>query len=326
MKQIDIAIIINSLNRLILLRECLAALEIWLPYSEFRERCAVVIYDAGSTDGTIVWLQQSAQLLSFPINVILSQYGEDTSFAAGLNRGVTYAETKFPKLAYLLFYETDNQILKADPLSQALQQLTNRAKLGACGFTVRQRNGSPTGVGEPFPTLLNFALGKNVVHRLQLEAIPYHWEHGPTGAEFSQVDVVYTSPLLVKLEAWRASGGLDSERFPFSDCDVDWARRLRDLGWHMGVIRSDAVIHDNQAALSAWSKSRAMQNNRGRLRYFQRHQPIGVFIVWPGLLLLRHLAELIGTKLLVRDPTRRAQLSKQFLDLLKACPQKYEQA
>ena len=322
----DIAIIINSFNRFALLGECLGALASWLPYSEFKYRCAVVIYDAGSTDGTIEWLQHAAQSLSLPLDIILSQPGEDTSFAAGLNRGVAHAQTRFPALNYLLFYETDNQILKPEPLAQAIAQLKSRAELGACGFTVRQHSGKPTGVGEPFPTLLNFVLGKNVVQHLQLEAIPYRWEQGPAGAEFSKVDVVYTSPLLVKLEAWRASGGLDSERFPFSDCDVDWARRLRDLGWYMGVIRSDAVIHDNQAALSAWSKSRAMQNNRGRLRYFQRHRPIGVFAVWPGLLLIRHLAELIGTKLLVKEPTRRAQLSKQCLDLLKACPQKYERA
>ncbi|HEX8348442.1 MAG TPA: glycosyltransferase family 2 protein [Hymenobacter sp.] len=324
MEKVDIAIIINSFNRLTLLQACLGALNEWIPKSAFKSRCAAVVYDAGSTDGSIDWLQEAGQKLNFPVEVIIPQPGDDTSFAAGLNAGVAYAEAKFPALDYLLFYETDNQILEPEPLSLALVQLAEREKLGACGFTVRRHDGSPAGVGQPFPTLMNFALGKNVVHRLQLEEIPYQWHKGAAGVEFSEVDVVYTSPLLVRLNAWKESGGLDTERFPFSDCDVDWARRLRDLGWHMGVIRSNAVIHDNREALSAWSKSRAMQNNRGRLRYFQRHHPLGVFAVWPGMLLLRHLVELVGTNLLVKEPTRRAQLSKQFLELLKSCPRKYE--
>ena len=324
MKNIDIAVIINSFNRLTLLKECLNVLEAWMPHSVFEGRCAAVIYEAGSSDGSIEWLQNAAHRLSFPVEIVLPQTGEDTSFAAGLNKGVAHAEVKFTTLQFLLFYETDNQILSAEPISRALLQLTQREKLGACGFTVRRHDGKMAGIGQPFPTLLNFALGKHVVHRLQLEAIPYRWEKGADGIEFSEVDVVYTSPLLVKLTAWKASGGLDSEHFPFSDCDVDWARRLHNLGWRMGVIRSDEVIHDNQEALSTWSKSRAIQNNRGRLRYFQRHRPLGVFAVWPVVLLLRHLVELIGVKLTIRDPERRAKLSNQFLKLLKSCLRKYE--
>jgi GT2 family glycosyltransferase len=324
MEKIDIVIIINSFNRLTLLQGCLGALNKWVPESTFRSRCAAVVYEAGSTDGSIEWLQGAGQKLGFPVEVMLPQPGDDTSFAAGLNAGVAYAEAKFPHLTYLLFYETDNQILGPEPLAQALTQLAERERLGACGFTVRRHDGSPAGVGEPFPTLINFALGKNMTHYLQLEEIPYRWERGATGTEFSEVDVVYTSPLLVQLQAWKESGGLDPKQFPFSDCDVDWARRMRDLGWHMGVIRSDAVIHDNRQALSAWSKSRAMQNNRGRLRYFQRHKPLGVFAVWPGILLMRHLLEFVGTKVLVREPIRRAALSNQFLDLLKSCPKRYE--
>lgn len=324
MSNIDIAIIINSFNRLALLQECLQTLSSWLPESAFKNRCAVVIYEAGSTDGSREWLQTVAQQLRLRIAVVLPQLGDDTSFAAGLNSGVAYAEATFPDLSYLLFYETDNQILSPEPLTQALLQLTTREKLGACGFTVRRHDGSPAGVGQPFPTLLNFVVGKNVVQYLQLEAIPYKWESGAAGASFSEVDVVYTSPLLVRLAAWQASKGLDSKLFPFSDCDVDWARRLLNLGWSMGVIRTDTVIHDNRDARSTWSKSRAIQNNRGRLRYFQRHRPLEIFAVWPGLLLVRHLAELVGTKLLVKDPARRARLSTQFFELLTSCPKKYE--
>ncbi len=320
----EIAVIINSFNRIELLKECLTVLSSWIPGSAFEGRLVAVIYDAGSTDGSIAWLQSEGAKLNLPTDVILPRAGDDTSFSAGLNSGVSFAEKKWPTIKYLLFYETDNQILDAAPLSQALVQLKRRDKLAACGFTVRKHDGSPAGVGMAFPTLTNFVLGKNIVHKFNLEKIPYHWENHVEGIDFSEVDVVFTSPLLVKIEAWRASGGLDAAAFPFSDCDIDWARRLRAMGWRMGVIRSQYVIHDNKEALSTWSKSRAMQFHRARLRYFMRYRRVSVYFAWPSLLVLRHLSELFIAKLAVKNPVRRSQLSAQFSGLLKASLRRYE--
>lgn len=320
----DIAIIVNSFNRLALLRESLGALAAWLPSSDLQRRCVVVVYEAGSTDGSIPWLKEEAPRLGLALEVLIAMEGEDNSFAAGLNTAVDFAGKHYPSLRYLLFYETDNQILEAQPLLQAMRQLVQVPRLAACGFTVRKHDGSPAGVGQPFPSLLNFMLGKNIVHRFQLEAIRYRWQKDRSGIEFSEVDVVYTSPLLVRMDAWCDSGGLDAATFPFSDCDVDWARRLYNLGWRIGVVRTDAVIHDNREMLSTWSKSRALQAHRGRLRYFYRHNPVAVFAVWPAFLILRHLAEWVMVKLTVREPERRKQLSWQFLYLLKTCSRKYE--
>jgi GT2 family glycosyltransferase len=319
----DIAIIINSFNRLQLLKNCLNALS-WIPESDFSTRCAIVIYDAGSADGTLEWLAEQRGTLGIPVEVIIPAKGDDTSFSAGLNAGVEAAIKKHFSLKYLLFYETDNQILNSKPLQDALEQIENRKRLAACGFTVLRHDGTSAGVGQPFPALLNFALGKNIVHRFQLEAIPYKWETNISGIEFTNVDVVYTSPLLVRVDAWKESGGLDAKLFPFSDCDVDWARRLRDLGWRMGVIQTNAVIHDNLEAISAWSKSRALQNHRGRLRYFRRHRPMTIVIVWPLFLLIRHFLELTFTKIAVKEPDRKLYLSNQFYGLLKSCYKKYE--
>jgi GT2 family glycosyltransferase len=318
----DIAIIINSFNRITLLKDCLSALS-WIPHSELNHRCVIVVYDAGSSDGSIQWLAKKVGTFGIPLEVIVPAKGEDTSFSAGLNAGVEVAIKKYRSLKYLLFYETDNQILEAKPLLSALEQIEMRKGLAACGFTVSRHDGTSAGVGQPFPTLLNFALGKNLVHRFQLEAIRYNWQTNIGEAEFSSVDVVYTSPLLVRVDAWNESGGLDAKLFPFSDCDVDWARRLKKLNWRMGVIRTHAVIHDNLEAISAWSKSRAIQNHRGRLRYFRRHRPLAVFIIWPFLLLIRHLMELISTLFLVKERERRNRLSNQYFNLLRSSLRDY---
>ncbi len=318
-----VAVIINSLNRLELLRECLTTLNSAVCGAGKANEFVAVVYDAGSTDGSDEWLKSAGQHLDIRVETLVPEPGEDTSFAAGINTAAGYATTRYPGIEYLLFYETDNQILHFDALYRAIFQLLAREDLAACGFTVRHHDGSPAGTGQPFPSLFNFLLGKNLVSRLGLEAIPYRWQTAPDGSRFSEADVVYTSPLLVRLEAWKASGGLDAASFPFSDCDVDWARRLRNLGWKMGVIQTGHVIHDNRNALSAWSGLRALHSHRGRLRYFRRHRPLGIYLVWPVLLPLRHLFEWIGSRL-VRDPFRRERLSLQFMQLLKTSYKGYQ--
>lgn len=320
----DIAIIINSFNRLGLLKECLRALAAWIPSTQFKMRCVAVVYDAGSTDGSLKWLTEEAPKLGIVLKVITPEPGEDTSFAAGLNAGVAYAHAHYPSLKYLLFYETDNQILSSYPLLQAIEQIENRSRIAACGFTVRLHNGKPAGVGQSFPSLLNFILGNKIVDRFQLERIPYVWQENTEGTAFSLVDVVYTSPLLVRVDAWLESGGLDATMFPFSDCDVDWARRLWQLSWRMGVIRTNDVVHDNQATLSNWSNTRIIQSHRGRLRYFKRHHPVSVLLAWPILLTVRHLLELLSVQILIRNPIRRFRLTKQVFNLLRTSIRNYE--
>lgn len=321
---IDIAIIINSCNRLSLLKVCLDSLESWLPFSEFSGRCIIVVYDAGSTDGSVAWLVEHIKTVNCSVDVIIPTQDEDTSFAGGLNTAVDFAISKFPLLQYLLFYETDNRIISEDPVRQALIMLERKSNLAGCGFTVKKYDENPAGIGQPFPSLLNFFLGKNIVNWFNLESVPYHWEKIADNLEFSEVDVVYTSPLLVRKKAWLQSGGMDARNFPFSDCDVDWAKRIHDLGWRLGVVRTNHVIHDNKEILSTWSEKRALQAHKGRLRYFFRYNPYSVFIIWPVFLILRHLLELMVTKLFVRSKERRKKLSLQYASLLKCCVKKYE--
>ena len=317
MKRARIAVIVNSLNRLELLREALGALASWGAGNAEWGGMQVFVYDAGSTDGTLAWLRADDPVPGLPIRLIEGGNDADTSFAAGLNRAAAAALGEAPDTDYLLFYETDNQILAPQPLREAMACLEARDDLAACGFTVRYRSGNRAGVGMPFPKLSHFLLGKPLAHRLGLERIPYHWTD-LGGARFSPVDVVFTSPLLVRPRAWTESGGLDAGAFPFSECDVDWAKRLRDLGWHMGVVATEDVVHDNADAISGWSRNRAIQFHRGRLRYHRRHQPLRTALACPHLPALRHLLEYAAVVCGTRDPDRRARLKEQTARLLRS--------
>jgi GT2 family glycosyltransferase len=317
----QVAIIINSFNRINLLKECLLALDSWI-FSVSDLRFRVYVFDAGSTDGSLELLR--ARALSDPFFQLLTPAcGQNTSIAGGFNAGALAALADAPSATHLLFYETDNIISQADAVRSALAELDARKNLAACGFTVHRHDGRSAGVGMPFPSLCAFLVGNRLSSFLQMERIPYHWKES-VGGKFSFVDVVFTSPLLVKSEAWKETAGMDAEAFPFSDCDVDWAKRLFLHGWKMGVVARTDVLHDNKNALSDWSKNRALSLHRARLRYFRRYRPCAIFAVWPVPLLIRHCLELLAAQFFVIDIKKRTRLKVQFRGLLLSCMAGYK--
>lgn len=277
------------------------------------------MFDAGSTDGSLAFLKRMEAPM---FHVITPKLGQDTSIAGGFNAAAAAALSDPAGTTHLLLYETDNAIHSANAVKFALAELDARFELAACGFTVRRHDGEAAGVGMPFPTLRSFVAGKRIGQLFQMERVPYRWESSGKG-RFSFVDVVFTSPLLVKARAWKDTDGMDSKVFPFSDCDVDWAKRLALKGWKMGVVETSDVIHDNQKALSEWSKSRAIDFHRARLRYFRRYRPVGIFLIWPCLLMLRHMLELLAARTFIRDAQRRDRLVGQFSRLLRTCVSDY---
>jgi GT2 family glycosyltransferase len=315
----QIAILINSFNRLELLQSSLSALEAWISKNPDDFGCRIYVFDAGSTDGSLDFLRERT---TPKFHLLTPAPGQDSSIAGGFNAAAAAALSNPVGTTHLLLYETDNAIHSADAVKSALAELDARSELAACGFTVRRHDGRPAGVGMQFPRLRSFLLGQRLSQFFHMDRVPYRWEASGKG-KFSCVDVVFTSPLLVKAGAWKDTEGMDSEAFPFSDCDVDWARRLALNGWKMGVVETPDVIHDNQKALSEWSKNRAIDFHRARLRYFRRYRPAGIFLIWPWLLMLRHALELLAAGLFIRDAQRRDRLIRQFSRLICTCTSGY---
>ena len=63
---------------------------------------------------------------------------------------------------WLLLYETDNSLEKAEPLGQAISLLGEEPRLAAAGFTVKRHDGSFGGYGMRFPSWFSFLAGPNL--------------------------------------------------------------------------------------------------------------------------------------------------------------------
>lgn len=307
--------VINSFNRKHLLANAVESLVAAMA-GKGREY-AIVVFDAGSSDGSLEWLKRFAQdHPEFPVEIVPAPHGSDKSFAAGVNRGCEYALQRFPGVQFLLLYETDNWISSAWPIHAAINILKQNEALAAMGFTVRMHCGKLIGWGTSFPSLYSFVLGGLIQHKKGVPRAERRRIQGHEGARWFTADAVYTSPLLIRARAWRESGGMDSCMFPFSDSDVDWAWRVAKKGYRMGVLDTDAVVHDNLSTISNWASLRVVDYHRNRFRLLRKYRGRQVWLTVPALF-ARHLIEygiLLGLVLIRRRPT--ASLTKRTI-LLK---------
>jgi len=196
-------------------------------------------------------------------------------------------------------------------LEKGISLLKREAQLAAAGFTVKQHDGKFYGYGMRFPTALSFVLGQNLAARLNLAAPNNSAWRLSDGIRWRTCDVVFTSPLLVRREAWEQSGGLDTANFPFSDTDLDWAWRCAKLGWKMATIASDHVVHDNLEQLSAWSANRALDFHRNRFRLLKRHRGKHVGLLKPFLFLRHGLETMILARASAANPIAKDKLAKR---------------
>jgi len=284
----QVVVVMNSFNRRDLLVR--AAESLLYVFRSGAMELAIVVFEAGSRDGSVEWLAQfKSEHPYLRIEIVPALEGKSASFAAGVNQACRYALEAFPETEFLLLFETDNWISGPDPLVAGMRLLRGEASLAAVGFTVRLHSGEPCGYGCAFPTVLSFVLGPHLA-ALQGASGAEAKKRKFEGIEWFLSDVVYTSPLLIRASAWRESGGIDEELFPFSDSDLDWAWNVSRRGYLLGVLVTDAVVHDNLEKLSGWSSMRVVNFHQARFRLLRKYRGVGVALVVPALF-LRHLVE-----------------------------------
>jgi GT2 family glycosyltransferase len=308
-RPIELVTVINSFNRRELLERAVTSLMHALREAPFGS--AIVVFDAGSNDGSKEFLDAWREQAPGDNLIIVTSPADRASFSDGVNTGCATALTRFPKCRWLFLYETDNWLGRVEPLCQAISLLKAQPKLAAVGFTVKRHSGHFCGYGMRFPSLISFALGQNLSLRWNLQSPNESPWQVTDGIRWRTCDVVFTSPLLIRREVWEATGGFDAECFPFSDSDLDWAWRSAKAGWEMAVIASESVVHDNLEQSSAWSANRLIDFHRSRFRLLRRHRGNRAALIKP-VLFLRHCLETVALTCKLRsDATAEAKLTKR---------------
>jgi len=288
MRRVELVAIINSFNRIELLKESLRSLTMALKESGLN--AAIIVFDAGSADGSREFIETFPRDESLPVLCLGPEGEEGRSFSAGVNTAVEHALAEFPSTEWILLWETDNRIENMNAVPIAAGLLKKEKRLAGAGFTVEKDTGEKTGFGASFPTLVSFLAGRQISHALGLEKEKLREGDEINGVRWSTCDIVFTSPLLIKAAAWKEIGAFDEDNFPFAESDIDWCWRAASMGWRLAVLDLPGVVHDNRREQSSWSDKRAADFCRGRLRLFRKRYGTGIDLLKP-LLFTRHCLE-----------------------------------
>jgi N-acetylglucosaminyl-diphospho-decaprenol L-rhamnosyltransferase len=188
----------------------------------------------------------------------------DEVIALGERRGKAHNDSELLQRArgrYALLLNEDSELQPGATL--ALYEALEGHPQAACAGARLLR---PDGVGQAcawrFPTPLTALAGALFLHRL------YTVQSKGTGIR--EVDWCQSSALLVRREAAAQVGYLDPDFFVYSD-EVDFARRLRDAGWHSLYVPGAVAVHHEQLSTSAIPEPRIVEMARNRNLYMRKH-------------------------------------------------------
>jgi GT2 family glycosyltransferase len=163
---------------------------------------------------------------------------------------------------YCLLLNEDSELRPgaAEALVAALEADPRGA---AAGAQLLDSGGSPVPCAWRFPGVGTALAGAVFLHRLLTVQ--------SKGSETRRVDWAHSSALLVRREAAAEVGYMDPEFFVYYD-ECDFAKRLREAGWHsLFVPAAEAVHHDQLSTDLAAGLPRIVEFHRNRDLYMRKH-------------------------------------------------------
>jgi N-acetylglucosaminyl-diphospho-decaprenol L-rhamnosyltransferase len=210
----------------------------------------VLVIDNGSRDGSAQAAREHPAV--------------DEVIALEQRRGKALNDSELLRRArgrYALLLNEDSELLPG--ASAALYQALEEHPDAACAGAALRR---PDGSGQPsawrFPTASTALVGALFLHRL--------FTVQSRGEKTREVDWCQSAALLVRRSAAEQVGYLDQDFFVYSD-EVDFARRLRDVGWHSVYVPAAVAIHHEQLSTDAVPERRIVELARNRDLYMRKH-------------------------------------------------------
>lgn len=162
---------------------------------------------------------------------------------------------------YALLLNEDSELRAGATL--ALHAALERDPAAACaGALLLSPDGRAQTCAWRFPTPLSALAGALFLHRL--------YTVQSRGRSTRRVDWCQSSALLVRREAARQVDYLDPDFFVYSD-EVDFAKRLRDAGWHSLYVPEARAVHHEQLSTDAVPGPRIVEMARNRDLYMRKH-------------------------------------------------------
>jgi|ERR1700729_26942 len=242
--------IVNTSQRELMLRglDALMRERALLPFAS-----EVLVLDNGSRDGSAQAAREHPAV--------------DEVIALRQRRGKARNDSELLRRArgrYALLLNEDSELQPGTTL--ALHEALELRPDAACaGAKLLRPDGAEQACAWRFPSPLTALAGAFFLQRA--------YTVQSKGASTREVDWCQSSALLVRREAAAQVNYLDPDFFVYSD-EVDFARRLRDVGWHSLYVPSATAIHHEQLSTGAVPERRIVELSRNRDLYMRKHHSL----------------------------------------------------
>jgi N-acetylglucosaminyl-diphospho-decaprenol L-rhamnosyltransferase len=243
--------VVNTSQRELLLRglDAIAREREGVPFAT-----EVLVLDNGSRDGSAEAAREHRAV--------------DETIALQDRRGKALNDSELLRRArgrYALLLNEDSELRPGATLA-LWQALRERPQAACAGARLLRPDGREQACAWRFPGVASAFAGALLLHRR------YTVQSG--GERTREVDWCQSSALLLRREAAEQVGYLDGDFFVYSD-EVDFARRLRDAGWHSVYVPGAVAVHHEQLSTGAVPERRIVELARNRDLYMRKHHSKG---------------------------------------------------
>jgi len=270
--------VVNTNGREYLLA-CLGAIERTHPEGVERE---ILVLDNASEDGSAAAVRELG--------------GEIRLIALDQRTGKAQNDSTLMREAqgrYCLLLNEDSE-LRPGAVEALLEVMEREPKAAAATPQLLDSDGKPVPCAWRFPGVGTALAGALFLHRrLTVQS---------KGSEVRSVDWAQSSALMVRREAAAAVGYMDPEFFVYYD-ECDFAKRLREAGWHsLYVPAAEAVHHDQLSTDLARGLPRIVEFHRNRDLYMRKHHGQGAALAVRLLTAWSYAARAMAASLLPKQP------------------------
>jgi GT2 family glycosyltransferase len=190
------------------------------------------------------------------------------------NRGFTLANNQGLELSqnqYLLLLNPDTEIV-GEALATMVSFMEAHPEVGALGPQLRYPDGSLQPSRRRFPTFATALVESTILQEWSKDnqiLRRYYMTDTPDDA-VQEVDWIVGACLLVRREVYEQIGGLDEGFFMYSE-ELDWCKRMKDVGWHVVYLPTATVIHHEGKSSEQVVPSRHIYFQSSKVRYFHKH-------------------------------------------------------
>lgn len=194
----------------------------------------LTVVDNASTDGSVDAIRKQ-----FPgVNIIANT--QNLYFTKASNQGMRASKGR-----YALCLNPDCYIVD-DVFTTLVKYMDANPKVGACGPTFLNPDGTLQSLGQRFPPFL-FALFQLLFVNTAFPGNPVRRARNYYEDKFQEIDAMGGGGILVRKEVFETAGYLDEGYLMYYE-DVDWCRRIRASGWPIMHVPGTKIFHYMGAA------------------------------------------------------------------------------